>query len=87
MKEEYHAMFVAILQIIYQQKRLAYFSNHIAITLISTKKGKEINQCSIMLTRMLIKLSRCQKQIIAWLAASDKKVATCYFGPLIEVCL
>jgi hypothetical protein len=32
MKEEFHARFVAILQIIYQWKQLAYFSNKIAIT-------------------------------------------------------
>ncbi len=32
MKEEFHAKFVAILQIIYQQERLAYFSNRITIT-------------------------------------------------------
>jgi hypothetical protein len=32
MKEEFHARFVTILQIIYQQKLLAYFSNKIVIT-------------------------------------------------------
>jgi len=50
MKEEYHAWFVTISQIIYQWKRLAYFSNHIAITLNLAKKGKKIKWCSIMLT-------------------------------------
>jgi hypothetical protein len=40
--EEYHIKFAAILQIIYQQKRLAYFSNHIAISLNLANKGKKI---------------------------------------------
>jgi hypothetical protein len=43
MKEEYHARFATILQIIYQQERLAIFSNHIAITLNLANKGKKIN--------------------------------------------
>jgi hypothetical protein len=58
MKEGYHAKFVRILQIIYQRKRLAYFNNHIAITLNLTNKGKKIKWCSIMLTQMSIKLTR-----------------------------
>jgi hypothetical protein len=41
MKEEYHAMFVvAILQIIYQRERLAYCSNHFAISFNLANKGK-----------------------------------------------
>jgi hypothetical protein len=40
MKEEYHAKFTTILQIIYQQERLAYFSNCIAITFKWQTKGK-----------------------------------------------
>jgi hypothetical protein len=40
MKEECHARFVAILQIIYQQERLAYFSNRFAIALNLANKGK-----------------------------------------------
>jgi hypothetical protein len=40
MKEEYHAKFATILQIIYQCERLAYFSNRIAITLNLANKGK-----------------------------------------------
>jgi hypothetical protein len=40
MKEEYHTTFVAILQIIYQQKILAYFSNCFAITFNLANKGK-----------------------------------------------
>jgi len=40
MKEEYHARFVTILQIIYKQERLAYFSNLFAIILNLEKKGK-----------------------------------------------
>ncbi len=43
MKEEYHAKFTTILQIIYQQERLVYFSNHIDITLNLANKGKNIN--------------------------------------------
>jgi hypothetical protein len=57
MKEVYHAKFVTILQIIYQQERLAYFNNHIAITWNLANKGKKINWCSIMLTKMSIKLT------------------------------
>jgi ABC-type dipeptide/oligopeptide/nickel transport system ATPase subunit len=40
MKEEYHAMFVTILQIIHQRERLAYFSNRIAITLNPANKER-----------------------------------------------
>jgi hypothetical protein len=58
MKEEYHAKFVAILQIIYQWERLAYFSNHITIILSLANKGKRINWCFIMLTQMSIELTR-----------------------------
>jgi hypothetical protein len=57
MKEKYHGRFVAILQIIYQCERLAYFNNHIAITLNLVNKGKKINWCSIMLTQMFIELT------------------------------
>jgi hypothetical protein len=68
MKEEYHARFATILQIIYQQERLIYFNNRIAIILNLANKGKNINQCFIMLTKMIIKLIEWiehQKQIIA----------------------
>jgi hypothetical protein len=57
MKEKYHATFATILQIIYQQKRLTYFNNRIAITFNLANKGKKINLCSIMLTQMSIKLT------------------------------
>jgi hypothetical protein len=40
MKEEFHTRFVTILQIIYKQERLAYFSNPFAITLNLANKGK-----------------------------------------------
>jgi hypothetical protein len=43
MKEEYHARFATILQIIYQQKMLANFSNYTAITLNLANKGKKID--------------------------------------------
>jgi virulence-associated protein VapD len=49
MKEEFHAKFAAILQIIYQQKRLAYFNNTIAITFYLGNKGQFLNWCSIVL--------------------------------------
>jgi len=58
MKEEYHATFAAILQIIYQWEGLIYFNNYIAIILNLANKGKKINWCSIKLTQMLIKLIR-----------------------------
>jgi hypothetical protein len=50
MKEEYHAKFATILQIVYQRKRLAYFSNCIAIIFNLANEGKKVNYCSIMLT-------------------------------------
>ncbi len=55
--KKYHVRFAAILQIIYQWERLAYFNNHITITLNLENKGKKINWCSIMLTQMLIELT------------------------------
>ncbi len=57
MKEEYQAMFVAILQIIYHRERLTYFTNHIAIICNLANKRKKINWCSIMLTHMSIELT------------------------------
>jgi hypothetical protein len=57
MKEEYHAKFVTILYIIYQQKRLAYFNNQITMTTNLTNKGKKVNWCSTMLTPMSIELT------------------------------
>jgi hypothetical protein len=48
MKEEYHVQFVIILQIIYQEERLTYFNNQIAITLNLENWGKKIHRCSIM---------------------------------------
>jgi len=41
MKEEYHARFVAILQIIYQWERLTYFGNPFAITLNLAKQKED----------------------------------------------
>jgi hypothetical protein len=43
MKKEFHARFVALLQIIYQQKRLAYFSNKITITFDLVNRGQPMN--------------------------------------------
>jgi hypothetical protein len=58
MKEEYHAMFVTILQIIYQQERLTYFNNRITKTLNLVDKGKKIRWCFNMLTQISIELTR-----------------------------
>ncbi len=44
MKEEYHIRFVAIMKIVYQQKRLTYFSTCIGTTFNLTNKGKKANQ-------------------------------------------
>ncbi len=43
MKEEFHARFATILQIIYLHERLTYFNNRIAITFNLANKGKKIN--------------------------------------------
>jgi hypothetical protein len=43
MKKEFHPKFVAILQIIYQQKCLVYFSNWIAITFDLANKMQPVN--------------------------------------------
>jgi hypothetical protein len=43
MKEEYHIRFVAIMKIVYQQKRLTYFSTCIGTTFNLTNKGKKAN--------------------------------------------
>jgi hypothetical protein len=89
MKEKYHAKFIIIMQIIYQWKRLTYFNNHIVIIMNLANKGKKSNWCSIMLTQMLIELTRWiehHKQIATWLAMPDKKT-TCYFKLVIKVCL
>jgi virulence-associated protein VapD len=57
MKEEFHAKFAAILQIIYQQKRLAYFNNTIAITFYLGNKGQFLNWCSIVLIQLLVEFT------------------------------
>jgi hypothetical protein len=43
MKEEFHARFAAILQILYQREKLAYFNNQIAITFDLANRGEPIN--------------------------------------------
>jgi hypothetical protein len=50
MKKEFHARFATLLQIIYQQMWLAYFSNQIATTFDLANKGQPINQRFIVLT-------------------------------------
>ncbi len=88
MKEDYHAKFAMILQIIYQQKKLAYFSNQITITFNLTNKGKKVSWCSIMLTQMSIELNRWIEHhtlIIVRLTMLDRNVTTCYLGLMIEI--
>jgi hypothetical protein len=43
MKEEFHARFIIILQILYQRERLAYFSNRISIIFNLANMGQPIN--------------------------------------------
>jgi hypothetical protein len=65
MKKEFHAKFAPILQIIYQQERLAYFSNRIAITFDLANKGQPMNWCFIVLTKFLVEFTcwkQCQKK-------------------------
>jgi hypothetical protein len=50
MKEEFHARFATILQILYQKKMLTYFNNQIVITFDLANKGQPVNWCSIVLT-------------------------------------
>ncbi len=61
MKEEFHARFVAIVQILYQMERLAYFNNRIAITFDLANIGQPINCCSIVLTQLLVELTHWTK--------------------------
>jgi hypothetical protein len=42
-KKEFLAKFVAILQILYQKERLAYFNNQIAITFDLANRGQLVN--------------------------------------------
>jgi hypothetical protein len=68
MKEEFHARFVVILQILYQRERLIYFNNQIAITFDLANKGRLSNWYSIVLTQLLVELIRwneCKKKAIA----------------------
>jgi hypothetical protein len=50
MKEEFHAIFIAILQIIYEREGLTYLNNQIVITFDLANKGQLVNWCSIVLT-------------------------------------
>jgi hypothetical protein len=43
MKEEFHARFATILQILYKKEWLFYFSNQIAITFDLVNKGQIVN--------------------------------------------
>jgi hypothetical protein len=43
MKEEFHARFATILQILYKRERLAYFNNLIAITFDLANMGQLVN--------------------------------------------
>jgi len=57
MKEEFHARFAAILQIIYQRKKLAHFNNMIAITFDLGSKRQLVNWYSIVLTQLLVEFT------------------------------
>jgi hypothetical protein len=50
MKEEFHARFATILQILYQKEMLTCFNNQIVITFDLANMGQLVNWCSIMLT-------------------------------------
>jgi hypothetical protein len=43
MKEKFHAIFAAILQILYKRERLPYFSNWVAITFDLANMGQLVN--------------------------------------------
>jgi hypothetical protein len=58
MKEEFHVRFTAILQILYQRKRLTFFNDQITIIFELANRGKLVNWCSIMLTQLLVELIR-----------------------------
>jgi hypothetical protein len=61
MKEEFHAGFGAILQILYQRERLACFNNRIAITFDLANKEQFVNWCFIVLTQLLVQLMHWTK--------------------------
>ncbi len=48
MKEEFHARFAAILQILFQRKKLVYFNNRISITFDLINRGQIVNWYSIV---------------------------------------
>ncbi len=57
MKEEFHVRFATMLQILYQNEQLAYFSNMIAKTFDLVNRGQPINWYFVMLTQLLIELT------------------------------
>jgi hypothetical protein len=88
MKEEFHARFVVILQILYKKERLIYFSNRITITFDLTNMGRPANWCSIVLTQLLVKLTRwteCQKKVTANPISSKIKANNCYSKPILDI--
>jgi len=87
MKEEFHVRFVAILQIIYQQEKLAYFSNRIAITFDMANKGQLMNWCSIVLTKFLVKFTcwtKCKKKTTNPVF-NMTKTNNCYSGLILDI--
>jgi hypothetical protein len=81
----FHPRFVAILQIVYQNNRLAYSSNQIDMTFDLENKTQHVNWCIIVITHMLVKLIRWikrQKKIVACLALGNNKVVNCYLTSL-----
>jgi len=88
MKEEFHARFAIILQILYQREKLAYFSNWITITFDLTNKGQHVNWCFIVLTQLLLELTRwtkCQKKATINLVSSKTKIDNCYSRPILNI--
>jgi hypothetical protein len=74
--------------ILYQRKRLAYFSNQIAITFDLANKGKLVNWCSIVLTQFLVELTHwieSQKKTTANLISSKTKKNNYYSRAILNI--
>jgi hypothetical protein len=86
----FHARFIAILQIIYQWERLAYFSNRIAITSDLANRWQHVNWCYIVLTQLLVDLihwTKRQKKTITNLISSKTKADNCHSKPTLYIML
>jgi hypothetical protein len=88
MKEEFHAKFVVILQTIYEQKRLAYFSNKIVITFDLANRGQHVNWCSTILTQFLVEFTywtKCQQKATANPVSNKTKADNSYSKPILDI--